>query len=147
MLTQLCQYLRNWFERDKFYGSFTIADGVLTYGDGAALPLLTGQYYRIVGSVFSDGVHRWADGEETLPDESFTGAVWSMGPPAGLLTLAAEIETWINDNQAALNSPYQSESFGGYSYSLKSGGSADGGAGGVTWQSQFAARLSPWRKM
>ena len=54
MLTQLCQYLRNWFERDIFYGSFTIADGVLTYEDGTPLPLLTGQYYRIVGSVFSD---------------------------------------------------------------------------------------------
>jgi len=45
MLTELCQELRNWFERDIFYGSFTIADGVLTYEDGTELPLLTFRYY------------------------------------------------------------------------------------------------------
>lgn len=149
MLTQLCQYLRNWFERDKFYGSFTIADGVLTYADGTALSLLTGQYYRIVGSVFSDGVHRWEDQEETLSEESFVGAVWSMGVPADVLTLAADIQTWAEKYagaDSAAMSPFTSESFGGYSYSKNAGGAA-GTGGGTSWQSVFADRLAPWRKM
>ena len=30
MLTQICQYLRNWFERDIYYGSFTVSGGTLT---------------------------------------------------------------------------------------------------------------------
>ena len=149
MLTQLCQYLRNWFERDKFYGSFTIAGGVLTYEDGTALPLLTGQYYRIVGSVFNDGVHRWEDQEETLPEETFTGAVWSMGIPADVLTLAADIQTWAAKYagaDSAAMSPFTSESFGGYSYSKNAGGTA-GTGGGTSWQAVFADRLAPWRKM
>lgn len=149
MLTQLCQYLRNWFERDIYYGSFTVSGGTLTYEDGTALPLLTGQYYRIVGSVFSDGVHRWADEEETLPEESFVGAVWSMGIPADVLTLAADIQAWSEKyagaDSAAL-SPFTSESFGGYSYSKNAGGTA-GTGGGTSWQSVFADRLAPWRKM
>lgn len=149
MLTQLCQYLRNWFARDIFYGSFTIADGVLTYEDGTALPLLTGQYYRIVGSVFSDGVHRWADETETLSEESFVGAVWSMGIPADVLTLAADIQAWSDKYagaDSAAMSPFTSESFGGYSYSKNAGGTA-GAGGGTSWQSVFADRLAPWRKM
>lgn len=149
MLTQICQYLRNWFERDIFYGSFTVADGVLTYEDGTALPLLTGQYYRIVGSVFNDGVHRWAEETETLSEESFVGAVWSMGIPADVLTLAADIQTWAAKYagaDSAAMSPFTSEAWGGYSYSKNAGGTA-GTGGGTSWQSVFADQLAPWRKM
>lgn len=149
MLTQLCQYLRNWFERDIYYGSFTVSGGILTYEDGTALPLLTGQYYRIVGSVFNDGVHRWADATETLSEESFAGAVWSMGIPADVLTLAADIQAWSEKYagaDSAAMSPFTSESFGGYSYSKNAGGTA-GTGGGTSWQAVFADRLAPWRKM
>lgn len=146
MLTQICQYLRNWFEREKIHGNFVVSGGVLTYADGTALPLLTGQYYRICGSVFNDGVHVFDDAD--LTDEPvFFGAVWAMAVPPDLVALSEEITGWNTANAAALASPYQSESFGGYSYSLKSGGSADGASGGLTWQTQFAARLAPWRKI
>lgn len=144
MLTQICQYLRNWFERDKYIGSFIISGGVLTYADGTALPLLNGQYFRIVGSILNDGVHNTAD---MLTDEEFTGAVWSMAIKPDFLALVHDIETWCADNAKAIDSPYQSESFGGYSYTLKSGsGSSDVNTAG-TWQGQFAARLAPWRKI
>lgn len=151
MLTEICQYLRNWFERDKWYDAFKVTDGVLTYADGVALPLLDGQYYRIIGSVFSDGVHKWGDEEDVLTDEpEFSGAVWPMRVPPDVAALAADIAAWSEANRAAINSPYQSESFGGYSYSLRSASGAsgaDGGNGAVTWQAQFAARLGPWRKI
>ena len=182
MLTQICQYLRNWFEREKIHGNFVVSGGVLTYADGTALPLVSGQYFRVIGSLFNDGVHKLPaeaepqenaetvaaqDGNEDgaadeqtpssdpapaptsdLTDEPvFPGAVWAMAVPPDLVALSEEIAGWNTANAAALASPYQSESFGGYSYSLKSGGSADGASGGLTWQTQFAARLAPWRKI
>lgn len=145
MLTQVCQYLRNWFEREKYLGNFTIANGEITREDGSTLPLLAGQYYRVIGSILNDGVHK--NGEDDLIDESFHGSVWSMAVPPVVEGLAAEISNWMVSNAAAVNSPYQSESFGGYNYSLRVGADSSGQAVGVTWQSQFGARLAPWRKI
>lgn len=146
MLTEVCQYLRNWFELSKLHGSFKVENGVLTYANGTAVPVLQNQYYRVIGSVFSDGVHKY--GVESLTDEpKFSGSIWLMGISPEVVTLVNEISTWRETNAGAIDSPYQSESFGGYSYNLKSGGNADGGSGGVTWQSQFASRLAPWRKI
>lgn len=162
MLTEICQYLRNWFERGVWLGDFKVSGGVLTYADGTALPLLNGQYYRVIGSVFNDGVHRY--GTETVTENNatvtrlldpltdepeFFGTVCPMGGsdfPA-LLSLAEEIEQWCADNAKAIASPYQSESFGGYSYSLRGGTNSAGEATGATWQSQFEARLAPYRKI
>lgn len=144
MLTEICAFLRNWFVRDKFIGDFVIANGQLTRSDGSALPLLSGQFFRVIGSIFSDGVHKTDD---VLTDEEFSGAVWSMAVPPDFLALADDIEGWVTDNAQAIASPYASESFAGYSYSLKSGSSTSDGAGGLSWQTQFAARLNPWRKI
>ena len=145
MLEQLMLFLHNWFDRERVSGTYTIADGALT---GVSF-LLPGQYYRIRGSVFSDGLHKY--GEETvgeLTDETFTGEVWALAPPKAVLDLADEVAAWVNQYGAAANSPYASESFGGYSYS-KATGSANtaGGASTGTWQGVFANRLNAWRKV
>lgn len=145
MLTQICQYLRNWFERDKIFDTFAVVDGVLT-ADTVRLSdvLQDGQYYRIVGSVFNDGVHKWG-GTEALTDErSFSGAVWSMAIPPDVVALSKEIPEWIDKYSKILNSPFQSESKADYSYSKSNSGN---GASTVTWQDQFRARLAPWRKI
>ena len=147
MLTEICQYLRNWFVRDIWVADYSIDNGVLTFSDGTAPSLLSGQYYRIVGSVLNDGVHKYGDVKDVLHDEEFHGAVWSMAVPPDFLALVTEIGAWSAANQSAINSPYQSESFGGYSYTLRGGLATTGGDNGVTWQNQFAARLSPWRKI
>ena len=144
MLTQICQYLRNWFERDKYLGSFMISGGVLTYADGTALPLISGQYFRIVGSILNDGVHKNA-ASDILTDETFSGAVWSMAVPPDFLALAQDISTWCTANKAVIDSPMEQETVGGYSYKLK--GSGNGSAGAGTWEGQFASRLGPWRKI
>ena len=146
MLTQLCQYLRNWFVRSMIIGNFIIENGEIKNADGTALPLLRNQYYRIIGSVFNDGVRQYE--ADALTDEPvFNGAVWLMAVPPEVVELAAEIETWVNNNSQALNSPYASESFGGYSYTMKSGNANSGGNSGFSWQSQFAYKLDPWRKI
>lgn len=139
MLTQICQYLRNWFEKAKYFGDFKIQNGILTYADGTALPLLNGQYFRIVGSNLNDGVFQLG---EALTDEEFNGAVWAMSVPRDFLALVDDISVWCTENAAVINSPYEQETIGGYSYKIKSG-SAEAGS----WQNQFAARLSPWRKI
>lgn len=144
MLTEICQYLRNWFDKVRYFGGFMIRDGVITFVDGSEVPLLKGQYYRVAGSIFNDGVHQY--GVPLEGDEEFTGAVWGLAIPREIIELSEEIDRWIVDNAEAIASPYQSESFGGYSYS-KSSGYGSSSVGSISWQSQFAARLAPWRKI
>ena len=146
MLTEICAEIRNYFlrdvQKDIHTGTFTISDGYIE-----SLPFLVeGQYFRIVGSVLNDGV--WKYGEGGLTDEVFDGAVWAMAVPPAVVALSDEIADWVGANTGVLNSPYASESFGGYSYSLRGSGSASGGSdGSYGWKNQFAGRLNPYRRI
>jgi len=144
-LTELCQELHNWFVRsdaDKHSGTFTIENGNIT-----ADFLLQGQYFRVMGSVFSDGVHQYPAAD--LTDETFDGAVWALAIPAPVIKLAQEIQAWRdkyeNANSAAM-SPFNSESFGGYSYS-KSGAGAASASGATGWRGAFRSQFNRWRKL
>lgn len=139
VLSELCQELKNWFcdEADIHSGEYTITDGALS------LPfLIDGQYFRIVGSVLNDGVYKYGDAE--LQDETFTGAIWPMKIPPSFVELAEQIDAWIEKNGEAATSPYQSESWGGYSYSLKSGSME---SGSLDWRTVFGGSLNRWRKL
>lgn len=138
MLTEVCQFLRNWFKRKVWNDDFTIKDGKLTGTPGSDLELKDGAYYRIKGSLFNDGVHQYPC---DLKDESFSGAVWLCAIPEAVVQLAQEIESWQTTYGKQAASPYQSESFANYSYSKGSGGSA----GDTSWQTVFESRLAPWR--
>lgn len=119
------------------FGTFVITNGK------ASLPLLDGQYFRIVGSVFNDGVYKYND-DLKLTDETFNGAVWALAIPKPVLDLAEEIEAWEAKNGEVAKGIYQSESFGGYAYT-KATDAATGGA--MSWQTVFRSRLSAWRKI
>ena len=139
MIEQVLMNIRNWFpvKGGIHSGTFTIKDG------GITLPFLAdGQYFRICGSVFNDGLHQYPATD--LADEEFSGTIWELAIPPAVVELADEIGAWQEKNGEASASPYQSESFGGYSYS-KATDSASGGA--VTWQSVFKRQLSAWRKI
>ena len=139
MLEQVLMNIRNWFSVDGgiYSGTFTIEDG------GITLPFLAnGQYFRICGSVFNDGLHQYP--EDDLVDETFNGTILALAIPKAVIELADEIGAWQEKNGEASASPYQSESFGGYSYS-KATDAETGGA--VTWQSAFKKQLSAWRKI
>ena len=145
MLTELCQELRNWFERKKFFGTFTIESGQIDLPDGS---LQSGQYFRIVGSVFNDGVHKYdPESESQLVDEVFEGAIWSMGVPPAVVDLSERISEWVTKYGESVSSPYSSESFGGYSYQKASSGQGNAGSSSPTWQSTFASELNRWRKI
>ena len=139
MLEQVLMHLKNWFlvPGGIHEGTYTIEDG------GIALPFLAnGQYFRICGSVFNDGLHQYPASD--LKEETFDGTVWALAVPQAVIDLSTEIESWQAKNGDASVSPYQSESFGGYQYS-KATDSASGGA--VTWQSAFRSRMNAWRKL
>ena len=141
MLSEVCAYLRNYFYHgEPTIGKIEIVNGALKEPYG----LKANQYFRIVGSMFNDGVYQHP--LTTLQDETFNGTVWGMAVPPELIALISEMEAWKTSNAYALNTPYQSESKADYSYSLKSSGnSADGGA--MTVINQFSGRLARWRKL
>ena len=142
MLGEVCQEINNWFDKKRYFGEFVISDGVLQPGD---FELLDGQYFRIIGSTFNDGVYRYP--AEKLADETFSGAIWAMAVPPAVIAISDEIEDWVNKYTDAMNSPYQSESFGGYSYTKKSSSGSSGSDSSTTWQEVFASRLNRWRKI
>lgn len=146
MVGEICAEIKNYFvkKEDILVGDYSVQNGTIV----PSVNIAEGQYYRIIGSIFNDGVHK----DDTLHDEGeFHGAIWLMRVPQDIIELAEEIEAWKDkymgvDSQAL--SPYQSESFGGYSYSKASGGSRSGGSG-VDWKDQamFASRLNPYRRI
>lgn len=146
MMTEICEYLHNWFceDSDMIIGNIVVGDSEITVPYGAIQP---GQYIRIVGSVFNDGV--WQYGEAEFNPETYDGAVWLMRIPKSFIDLVTEIENWqakYGGVDSKAMSPFNSESFAGYSYSKSSGGSGEV-ASPTNWQGVFAARLSPWRKL
>lgn len=150
MIGEICKYLNNYFlshgEDDKHHDRYAIINGVLSYADGSEIDFLqTGQYFRIAGSVFNDGVYKSGaeDLATVLTDESFDGSVWAMSVPKGFAELVDEISAWMASDatKAAADSPYSSESFGGYSYSKETGSD-----GSFSWQNHFAGKLAMWRK-
>ena len=141
MLEELMRECRNYF----LIPGGVHPDTYTIKGGSIALPFLrAGQYFRIVGSVLNDGVYQY--GDCALRDETFDGAIWAMAVPAEFLRLEEEIKAWRTQYENAANSPFQSESFAGYSYTKSS---ANGNSGGsVTgWQGVFASRLNKWRKL
>ena len=132
MLETVLMYLNNWFVVGRYDDTYTIEDG------GIALPFLqNGQYFRIVRSLFNDGVYQYP---AELTDETFDGSVWALAIPKALLSTVEEITAWTAKNGDS--GPYTSESFGGYSYSKAT--NSKGVA--VGWRDVFAAQLAPWKK-
>lgn len=150
MLQQFCENVRNYFIKAAYPGTYSIIDGTLS------LPFLkNGQRFWIVGSDLNDGVYTYHDtgimnddddAVAGLSDEDFKGTICAMAVPPAVVALSGEIKLWVEKYGSTVDSPYQSESFNGYSYSLKSG-SGDGSQGGPNWQGAFADRMRVWRKV
>lgn len=148
MLEAVLGKLHNWFDRDangRFLhvesGELSVEGGSLVGADGW---LQEGQYFRILGSVFNDGLHRHPACD--LRDESFEGCAYALAVPTEVVDLAQRIGEWEAKNGDASRGPYQSESFGGYSYSLRDGGGGSSPASGG-WERAFAPELRRWRKL
>lgn len=133
MLEEILAHINNYFVVSKQKGGYEISNGTIS------LPFLeTNQYFRIVGSLFNDGVYKYPVSD--LTDESFTGEVRAMAVPPAVIALASEITVWAEKNQPTA---YTSESFGGYAYSKAT--NENGVA--AQWQDVFAKQLNRWRKL
>ena len=138
MLEEILGCINNWFliPGGIHSGVYKIEKGSL------ALPFLAdGQYFRVVGSVFNDGLYKYP---AELTDESFDGSVWALAVPQAVVSLAEEISAWRDKYKDAVQSPYTSESFGGYSYTKSAAGESSGAAG---WQGVFRDRLNRFRRI
>lgn len=138
MIYDVMKSINNFFEDENgyHYGTWEIKDGLIT------LPfLLNNQYFRIIGSVFNDGVYKY-DANLELADETFDGTIVALKPPKAFMDLVAEIQAF-NDKYGTIT-PYTSESFLNYSYSKASG---TNGTGQITWMDAYRSKLNKWRKL
>lgn len=145
VLEQVLGSIHNWFVRDTLdVRGCTISEGALP----ASVSIPEGVWYRIRGSYLNDGMHLRGDESEGLEDETFDGTITTHAIPKALLSVVQEISDWQSESGAKANGPYQSESFGGYSYSLRgSSSTANGNVPSTGWQAVFAGRLRQWRKL
>lgn len=137
MLSEILAHLHNYFVVSTHDGVFEIIGNSIMPLDF----LQKGQYFRIVGSIFNDGVYRYDD-DLKLTDEAFTGKIEALAIPHDLLKLADEITAYMASDDAKPTA-FTSESFGGYSYSK----ATDSSGAAASWQTIFAARLRRWRKI
>lgn len=138
MLSELCAEVRNYFctEEDIHYGTFEIVGGSISPLDF----LQEGQYFRIVGSIYNDGVYQYPTNE--LTEETFVGSVWAMRVPPAFIALSEDIKTY-NDSEEAKPSAYTSESFSDYSYTK----ATDTNGVVASWENVFAKRLNKYRRL
>ncbi len=136
MLEQILRHLNNYFVvKDGVHrGTFEVSNGTLHLDF-----LQNNQYFRVVGSVFNDGVHNYPDC--SMVDETFDGEIQAMAVPKAVIDLSAEIGEWCTNNP---QTPYASEAFGGYSRTLAT---SSGTGAPVSWQDVFRGRLNAWRKL
>lgn len=140
MLEQVLRHIHNRFDYAYLEGTFEVSSGTFEV-DGAQ----DGQYLWIEGSVFNDGLHQYP--LSGLTDEVFDGRVALLAVPRAVIDLVDRISDWTVDNADVIDSPYQSESFGGYSYTKASGASAGDGPILSGWKAQFKGDLDNWRKI
>lgn len=190
-LTDLCEVMNNWFDtksdgtKDRHFGTFTVVNGAIDLSGTGIRP---GQYYRIIGSVYNDGVWQYpypqdeeepdtgdvqnntdstdnpddtvtpvpsdqtetetetdVQDEESLVDEVFEGAIWIMYVPRKVVSLLQEINDWDDVYGPIVASPFNSESFGGYSYYKGYKNTMSNVAS--SWATKFAEKINKYRKV
>ena len=147
MLEEVMRYVNNRFDRDPRGDRYGSASGHFAVEGGSmdVEGLKDGQWFWVEGSTLNDGLHMYPPTD--MRDEEFDGTVVFLVVPRSFEDLGAEISAWCERNADAIGGPYQSESFGGYSYTMASSGSQGNEMPAAAWQSHFGARLRPYRKL
>lgn len=132
-IAAVMRHVNNYFQRAE-----ETISGTISITGGAVTPTVAAPYVCIHGSAHHDGVHRL--GELEGADETFTGTIWQLYPPADFIDLCQQIAAF--DTETPL-SPLQSESLGEYSYTRAQGKTA----AVLSWHEAFAISLAPYRRM
>lgn len=133
MLYTILKHIHNFFAVSNHDGAYKIENGAISLDF-----IKDNQYFLIEGSIFNDGVYKYPT--DTLIDEEFNGCITALAIPKEFLDLADEIQKFTATTE---RTGFQSESFGGYSYSrptTQNGTMAD-------WHDVFRQRLNTWRKI
>ena len=150
MLTEICGYLNNFFVETYYFGHVMV-EGNIVFCDGSEITIKEGQYFTIVNAKAKSILGTYKQGDELKDRDIKNGAVWLMDIPDNVISLADEIAAWMEKYggvDSVSNSPYNSESFGGYSYTKSSGGSSDGSADSTpAWAKVYGARLAHYRRI
>lgn len=140
MLSEICGELCNYFEdRSNIQrGEFTARGGFLFLPN-----VKEGQFIRIVGSTFNDGVHMYPC--YTLQDETFSGTIYALQIPPELVEIATQLATSRNTAAASgeATNPYIMESFNGYQYTR----ATDAHGAPADWRVLYASKFDKWRKL
>lgn len=139
MLYEVMREVNNYFIREQYSGSFSIIKGQLEF----PFTITKGQYYLIENSEYNDGLHQYEVENDTLTDEVFNGRISKCVVPKKFVDLVLDIDEWIKKYQSSVQSPFTSESFGGYSYSKATNSSGSS----VDWRDVFKTQLNTWRKV
>ena len=147
LIKEVCDYIHNYFIVDTVESNFVIKNHVLQNND--LLELYENQYFIIEGSIFNDGLYKYTEDVELsdLVDEEFCGTIKELAIPRDVLKIIGDIDAWNTKNADTLNSPFQSESFGGYSYSKGNSTTAAGKNRSYSWKDVFGSKLYPYRKI
>ena len=149
MLQEMMEHINNYFVPVRAeQKTYTISDGMISPAFGAE----DGDRFLVCGSRRNDGVYTWHESGITndddteaagLHDETFAGTIRVCTVPPAVLALIGEKSQWEATHGGQLDSPLASESFNGYSYTLKTG--KNGGA--LTWYDTPAGKaLERWRR-
>ena len=147
-ITDICLECKNFFLKngtsDIYPGTYTISGGMISPVPDS---IINGQYIRIAGSKLNDRVIKYdVAGMSELTDEIFDGAIWDMSVPPSFVKLCEDIDNWNEKYSGAVTSPYSSESFKGYSRTLRTSGEY-GSSNALTWQNTFSKRLAQYRRI
>ena len=149
MLQEMMEHINNYFVPiSADVVEYTISGGMISPSFGAE----DGDRFLICGSRRNDGVYTWHDDGINddddnevagLRDETFAGTIRLCSVPPAVLRLIGEKSQWEAAHSGELNGTLASESFNGYSYTLKTG--KDGGA--LSWYDTPAGKsLERWRR-
>lgn len=124
-MTPVMRHIRNFFERERMDGKFTLKSGTL-------IPMPPAPYLAVSGSAGHDGVYA----ANALPDgeETFTGTVWGLYPPKDFVALCEEIADHEKSDQ---QESVSEEQFGIYRCQWTK----------KNWQEAYADRLAPYQRM
>lgn len=147
MLEAVLESLNNWFDRDGLGRFHHVERGELSVEGGSLLGaggwLKPGQWFRIEGSAFNDGLHRHPATD--LADEAFEGAAYALHVPPAVVELSERVAEWEEANGEASRGVYVSQSVPTASVTMRDGMAASDGRSG--WETVFSGEMRRFRKV
>lgn len=145
-MIQVCREVRNFFlSGSSEMGDYFIESGAITLNG----TYKTGQWLLITGSLLNDGIYKITSAEDQsyaldgdLIDQEFHGTIYGLRIPSDFIKLCEEIREF-NEKTGKPSSLVGESVVGFYSHTR----ATDKNGAPVGWQTVFASRLAPFRRL